>query len=78
MSNDDEPSVMGAGFMPIPMPTEEEYKAAFKRRYIELLGEAGIPEHAASDFFDETPWDDIRGMSVEAAIADLFQYWDQE
>jgi hypothetical protein len=74
--SDDSPSVIGAHMA--PMPTEEEYKAAFKRRYVELFVEVGVDEKDAVSWFEDKDWDDLKTGTPEQAFTDETENWDSE
>jgi hypothetical protein len=74
---DDEPSVMGAGGGPAPMPTEEEYRLAHKAEYVRLFVEVGVPEETAAEWHDEQ-WVDIKDIPPEECFDSEISYWGEE
>lgn len=73
MTNDDEPSVMGAGDGLQPMPTQAEAEAVWRAAYVARMVERGIhvqDAQACCDAGDAVLTDD----PVDAADAEL-EYW---
>lgn len=74
--HDDSPSVIGG--KPSPVPTDAEYREAFKRAFIARFVEVGVPEHIAQQEFDGAPWDDIKEMPPDLAADTAMEVWDVE
>lgn len=77
LSEDDVPSVLGAGGGSVPMPTIEEYRAAHKAEYVRLFVEVGVPEETAASWHDEQ-WDDIKDIPPKECFDDETSYWSEE
>jgi hypothetical protein len=71
--SDDEPSVLGAGGGPSPMPTRSEAEAAWRRFYVDRMVERGIDRESAQACCDAGDVD-LSENPADAADDEL-QYW---
>ena len=77
MIDDDSPDVIG--LCDHPMPTEDEFKAAFKAAYVARFVHFGIPEHVAVDCFEAADFSDLRDyLTPEDAADEEMSYWDDD
>lgn len=74
--SDDEPSVMGAAHLPIPMPTEADRHAAYKSLYVARMVARGVPQEGAEMCFEagEVDYD----VPPDEAADDEMSYWDAD
>jgi hypothetical protein len=77
-TEEESPSVLGAGCGVAPMPTEAEHKEAFLLFWIARFEELGVPEHVARAEFEAAPWDDIKDMDPALAADTAMEVWDVE
>ena len=75
---DDEPSVLGGGCGIAPMPTEADFKAAYRRAWIARFAYYGVPEWIAVSEIDGANWDDIKIEKPEDAANAAMEVWDAD
>lgn len=75
-SFDDEPSIMGAGHLPIPIPTRAEAEAVWREAYVNRMVERGIDREDAQACCDAGDVD--LSESPEDAADDQLAYWDAD
>jgi hypothetical protein len=74
----DEPSVLGAGDGPAPMPTEADHKAAWRRIYMDtMIKHAGLTEDQAVDCFNAVDDYDYTEDPEQSAM-DEMTYWSDD
>jgi hypothetical protein len=74
---DNEPSVLGAGDGPAPMPTEEEMRSAYRSAYMSYMRTQGVPEDFAIQSADAIDWQLVKDEKLtpeEMAHAEMEQW----
>lgn len=69
----DSPRVIGP---PHPMPTEQEFRDAYKRAYVARIVERGIHPEGAEYCWDAVEFDQIRDIPPAEAADEEMSYWD--
>lgn len=72
---DNEPSVLGAGCGPAPMPIEEDRRRAWRNLYVAKFVAIGLDAETAQEWFDDLNWDDVKDEDPEAMADDEMEYW---
>lgn len=73
----DDVSVIGMD-LSMPMPTEEEFKAAFKAEYVKRFIEFGLPADFAEATFEAGDWEDIKDGTPQQAADDEMYYMSED
>jgi hypothetical protein len=67
------PDVIGADLA--PMPTQEDFKRAYKAAYVARFVEMGIPADLAEQDFDGCDFEDIKDTPPANAADESLEYW---
>jgi hypothetical protein len=76
-TDDESPSVLGAGCGLPPMPTQEDFRAAHKSEYVRLFVEVGVPAETAAGWHDEG-WEGLKDRTPQECFDDETEHWEGE